>query len=173
MATALHRETVAGGRLLLFLPKWVKWVSIPAASLRRALGCVIWPENSMMVVLFQTTAWQRWVFLSPTSWALRLTPAISCLLRHSQEQQSHPGISLHTTKGANKPRYWEGETYYYGNCVKYEVGDDYDSVWEIEDYPSALILKSDLTNDVWVGPEPGYYGTASAKDISHAIVCYD
>ena len=95
-------------------------------------------------------------------------PAIRCFLRHSQEQH---GLTP-TTKQANKPRCWENERYG-DTCVKYEVEDDYGSVWEIVDYPSALILKSDLTNDVWEDPDPGYYGTASAKYISHVIVCYD
>ena len=85
-----------------------------------------------------------------------------------------PDESLPATKDANKPRYWENGGYG-DNCIKYEVEDDFGSVWEIMsgEYPSALILKSDQINDVWIAPEPGYYGTASAKYISHAIVCYD
>ena len=76
------------------------------------------------------------------------------------------------TNKENKTRYWE--KLYGGTCYKYEVGDDYGSVWEITGGdPSALILKSGRTNDVWNTPDPGYYGTVSFKDISHAIVCYD
>jgi hypothetical protein len=83
-----------------------------------------------------------------------------------------PDESLFATKDANKPRYWVKEGYG-DKCVKHEVGDDFGSVWEIMDGddPSALILKSDLVNDVWVDPMDGLYGTASAKDISHVIVC--
>jgi hypothetical protein len=85
-----------------------------------------------------------------------------------------PDESLPATRDANKPRYWENGGYG-DNCIKYEVEDDFGSVWEIMsgEYPSALILKSGQINDVWIAPEPGYYGTASAKYISHAIVCYD
>jgi hypothetical protein len=36
---------------------------------------------------------------------------------------------------------------------------------------SALILKSGTINDAWEDPESGLCGTASAQDISHAIVC--
>ena len=84
-----------------------------------------------------------------------------------------PDASLLATKQANRPRYWEREPYFFGDCAKYEVWDGFGSVWEVAegDDLSALILKSDLTNDVWRFPEPGSYGTASAKDISHAIVC--
>jgi hypothetical protein len=46
-------------------------------------------------------------------------------------------------------------------------------VWDLGQDASALILKSDGIDDVWVNPMAGMYGTASAKDISHAIVCYD
>jgi hypothetical protein len=95
-------------------------------------------------------------------------------MRDVRERDINPDESLSAIKEANKPRYWEKNGYGH-NCVKHEVGDDFGSVWEIEDYPFALILKSDQTNNVWTSPEPGsgYYGTASAKDISHAIVCYD
>jgi hypothetical protein len=86
-----------------------------------------------------------------------------------------PYQSLAANNKANKPKYWEREPYLFGDCTKHEVEDDSASMWEIltGDSPSALILKSDQTNDVWTTPAPGYYGTASAKDISHAIVCYD
>ena len=84
----------------------------------------------------------------------------------------NPDESAVATNKENKTRYWENE--YGGTCYKYEVGDDYGSVWEITGGdPSALILKSGRTNDVWNTPDPGYYGTVSFKDISHAIVCYD
>jgi hypothetical protein len=76
------------------------------------------------------------------------------------------------TKEQNKPKYWENLGY--GDCTKTEVVDDYyGSVWELLNGASALILKSDLVNDVWINPEPGYYGTASAQDISNVIVCDD
>lgn len=84
-----------------------------------------------------------------------------------------PDASLLATVQANRPRFWEREPYHFGDCAKYEVWDGFGSVWEVAegDDLSALILKSDLTNDVWRDPEPGSYGTASAKDISHVILC--
>jgi len=69
----------------------------------------------------------------------------------------------------NQPRYWE--KFDFGDCVKEELDDIYGSVWELSSPASALILKSDRVNDVWLRPGAGQYGTASAKDISHAIVC--
>jgi hypothetical protein len=44
-------------------------------------------------------------------------------------------------------------------------------VWALDAPASALVLKSARTNDVWVDPAPGMYGTATRKDISHVIVC--
>ena len=79
-----------------------------------------------------------------------------------------PTYSELATRQANQPRYWEDQ---YGSCTKYEVDDDFGSVWTLADPASALVLKSDLTNEVWENPEPGMYGTASAKDISHVIMC--
>jgi hypothetical protein len=73
------------------------------------------------------------------------------------------------TKEQNKPKYWENLGY--GECTKTEVADDYGSVWYLDADASALILKSGLVNDVWVDPVAGQHGTASAKDISHVIVC--
>ena len=85
----------------------------------------------------------------------------------------NPDKRLEAINKANNPRYWERAPYSFGNCTKFELGDDFGSVWEIMEgeNPSALILKSDRINDVWESPEAGMYGTASAKDISHAIVC--
>jgi hypothetical protein len=85
----------------------------------------------------------------------------------------NPDERLEAINQSNNPRYWERAPYNFGHCTKFEDGDDYGSVWEITggENPSALILKSDGINDVWESPEAGMYGTASAKDISHAIVC--
>jgi hypothetical protein len=86
------------------------------------------------------------------------------------EVNRSPDERYPATKEQNKPRYWESLGY--GQCAKVEVADDFGSVWELEaEGVSALILKSDLTNDVWDDPSAGLYGTASAMDISHAIVC--
>jgi hypothetical protein len=74
------------------------------------------------------------------------------------------------TKRQNKPKYWENQGYG-AQCTKSEVADDFGSVWDLGADASALILKSDRINDVWVDPTAGLYGTASAKDVSHAIVC--
>lgn len=52
------------------------------------------------------------------------------------------------------------------------MGSGYGSTWTLDALASALILKSCTTNDVWLTSAPGQYGTASAKDISHAIVCF-
>ncbi len=82
----------------------------------------------------------------------------------------NPDESKRATSEANKPRFWERLGY--GECSKFEVADDFGSVWNLEADASALILKSARVNDVWVAPTAGLYGTASAKDISHAIVCF-
>ena len=82
----------------------------------------------------------------------------------------NPTFSQRATSKENKPRYWERNGF--GDCTKYEVADGFGSVLELRDDASALILKSGRVNDVWVDPMAGLYGTASAKDISHAIVCY-
>ena len=70
---------------------------------------------------------------------------------------------------ANQPRFWENLGY--GECTKREVEDDSGSVWDLGQEASALILKSGGSNDVWAPAEAGQYGTATAKDISHVIVC--
>ena len=80
-----------------------------------------------------------------------------------------PVYSQSAVHQANQPKYWEALGY--GSCVKYEVGWGFGSVWTLDHLASALILKSDTTNDVWRTSTPGQYGTVSAKDISHAIVC--
>ena len=80
-----------------------------------------------------------------------------------------PDERLSATAKANNPRYWEQAGY--GKCTKTDLYDGYGSVLELQEDASALILKSDGINDVWVGPTAGMYGTASAKDISHVIVC--
>lgn len=80
-----------------------------------------------------------------------------------------PDQHLAATKSANKPKYWENQGY--GDCAKQEVDDTFGSVWHLNFAASALILKSDDTNDLWENPQPGDYGTFTAKDISHAIVC--
>jgi len=86
------------------------------------------------------------------------------------EVNRSPDARYAATAEQNKPRYWESLGY--GQCAKFEAADDTGSVWELEaEGVSALILKSDLTNDVWDDPSAGLYGTASAMDISHAIVC--
>jgi hypothetical protein len=85
----------------------------------------------------------------------------------------NPDQSLAASNKANTPRYWEREPYSFGDCMKHEVPDDFGSVWDLVGGASALILKSALVNDVWVDPSDGLYGTASAKDISHVIVCVD
>ena len=69
----------------------------------------------------------------------------------------------------NQPRYWEKLGF--GDCVKEELDDSFGSVWELFSPASVLILKSARVNDVWLRPGAGQYGTVSAKDISHAIVC--
>lgn len=81
----------------------------------------------------------------------------------------NPDESLPATKRANRPRYWENLGY--GECTKFEIADDFGSVWVLASDATALILKSDNINDVWVDPVAGQYGTASAQDISHVIVC--
>ena len=81
-----------------------------------------------------------------------------------------PDYSQPATVKANNPRYWENLGY--GSCTKYEVRDGFGSVWTLDGPASALILKSDTTNDVWKDPVAHLYGPASAKDISHAIVCW-
>ena len=80
-----------------------------------------------------------------------------------------PTSSEPATEKANGPRYWE--ILGYGDCTKYEVPDGFGSVWTLSEPASALILKSDTVNDVWESPVAYQYGPASAKDISHAIVC--
>lgn len=80
-----------------------------------------------------------------------------------------PVYSERATVKANQPKYWEALGY--GSCVKYEVDSGFGSVWTLDALASALILKSGTTNDVWRTSLPGMYGTPSAKDISHAIVC--
>ena len=76
-----------------------------------------------------------------------------------------------TSPRANQPQYWERRGY--GTCTKEEVEDVFGSVWRLDEPANALILKSGTDNDVWVDPMGGLYGTASAKDISHVIVCMD
>lgn len=62
---------------------------------------------------------------------------------------------------ANQASYW-GE-----NCVKYDqFSDPYDLTVE-----AKLIIKSATVNDIWYDAQPGLYGTASGKAISHVIVC--
>ena len=78
-----------------------------------------------------------------------------------------PATTRRTSQG-----YWERLGLIFGDCTKFEVVDDFGSVWDLEADASALILKSARVNDVWVAPTAGLYGTASAKDISHAIVCF-
>jgi len=80
-----------------------------------------------------------------------------------------PTYSEPATAQANSPRYWENLGY--GSCTKYEVRDGFGSVWTLYGPASALILKSGTINDVWESPVAHLYGTASAKNISHAIVC--
>lgn len=82
-----------------------------------------------------------------------------------------PDQHLMATKRANRPRYWENLGY--GDCYKQEVDDTFGSVWHLNVAASALILKTDDTNDLWENPQPGDYGTVTAKDISHAIVCQE
>jgi hypothetical protein len=72
---------------------------------------------------------------------------------------------------ANRPEYWESRGY--GSCTKEEVGDVFGSVWTLDAPAGVLVLKSDDANFVWERPGDGMYGTASAKDISHVIVCVD
>ena len=81
-----------------------------------------------------------------------------------------PVYSQSAVHQANQPKYWEALGY--GSCVKYEVDSGFGSVWTLDALASSLILKSGTTNDVWRTSLPGMYGTPSAKDISHAIVCY-
>ncbi len=82
-----------------------------------------------------------------------------------------PDQTLAANNKANKPKYWENLGY--GKCMKQEVEDGFGSVWDLGADATALILKSGRVNDVWIDPMAGLYGTASAKDISHAIVCVD
>ena len=82
-----------------------------------------------------------------------------------------PDQSLAANNKANNPKYWENLGY--GECMKEEVEDGFGSVWDLGSDASALILKSDGIDDLWVDPMAGLYGTASAKDISHVIVCVD
>ena len=87
----------------------------------------------------------------------------------------NPDERLVAKPKANNPRYWERNGF--GDCTKDEVADEFGSVWDLGEGALALILKSNLVNDVWFDPMDGLmdglYGTASAKDISHAIVCYE
>ena len=80
-----------------------------------------------------------------------------------------PTYSQLASSNENQPRYWEKLGF--GDCVKEELDDSFGSVWDLFSPASVLILKSARVNDVWLRPGAGQYGTASAKDISHAIVC--
>ncbi len=80
-----------------------------------------------------------------------------------------PTYSEPKSSKANQPQYWESRGY--GSCTKEEVGDGFGSVWTLDAPVYALVLKSATVNDVWENPEAGMYGTASAKNISHVIIC--
>jgi len=82
-----------------------------------------------------------------------------------------PDEQLPAGSAQNTSEWWQHEGYGTA-CTKYELPEDFGSVWDLEGGASALILKSGFVNDVWRAPNIGQYGTASAKDISHAIVCF-